>query len=166
MTAVAAAQDALLTEQLAEAEQQIGKSVLPNQWAGAGVFFNQYASPQLNGTAAYAKCIIEGAGLYSFTAVNFLSYQTEPFRVMTTVETGVAKHITRFGAFEVFALGTIGPAFTANEDGTTTGAVFTGGGFAFTRLKNNWTIGPVLRVTKPTISDTQWAIGLMVGWGE
>jgi len=147
------------------AAQTATEPALPNQWAGAGVFFNQYASPQINGTAAYAKKIL-GSGTYNFNAVNFLSYEKQPFRVMTTVETGIAQRVTRFGAFEVFALGTTGPAFTANEDGTTTGAVFTGGGFAFTRLKNNWTIGPVLRVTKPTISDTQWAIGLMVGWGE
>jgi hypothetical protein len=153
---------------------------LPDQWAGAGVFFNQYAAPQINGTLAYAKRVM-GGGTYSFTAVNFLSYSTNPFRVMTSTETGIAQHLTTFGPFEVQVLGTLGPAFAADPatqqvapDGTTTvtsggtkvGLSLTGGGFAFARLKNGWTIGPVLRVTKPTISDTQWSIGLMIGWGK
>ena len=147
------------------AAQTATEPTLPNQWAGAGVFFNQYASPQINGTAAYAKKIL-GSGTYSFNAVNFLSYETQPFRVMTTVETGIAQRVTRFGVFEVFALGTLGPATAGNEDGTKLGVAFTGGGFAFAGLGKGWTIGPVLRFVKPTISDTQWSLGLMLGWGE
>jgi len=150
---------------------------LPNQWAGAGVFFNQYASPQINGTAAYAKRIV-GKGTYSFSAVNFLSYQKSPFQLMTTCESGVAQYLTKFGVFHIYALGTLGVAATSEPalltapdaepegGGTKIGMSFTGGTLAFARFENGMTLGPVLRISRQTISGNQWAAGLMVGWGE
>jgi hypothetical protein len=139
----------------------------PAQWAGAGATFNQYSAPQINGILVYAKRLTDNNyPTYSFSSVNILSMEKSPFRVMTTVETGVSQFVTKFGPFNVYGLGTMGMAASGNVGGTETGVVFSGGGLALAKLGRGWSIGPVLRVIKPAISDRQWAAGLMVGWGQ
>lgn len=139
----------------------------PTQWAGAGATFNQYAAPQINGVVAYARRLTSNPyPTYSFSAVNILSVQRQPFRVMTTTETGIAQYATKFGPFSVYGLGTVGLAAAGNSDGTTTGAVFSGGGMAVAGIGKGWTVGPLVRVIKPTIGDKQFAVGLLIGWGK
>jgi hypothetical protein len=140
---------------------------LSQQWAGAGVSYNQFAAPQLNAFVAYAHRILTGAHpTYSFSAVNFVSAQTRPFRVLTTTETGVAQHVIRFGRFDVFGVGTLGLAAAGSTEGTNLGAAFGAGGLALTRIKGGWTAGPLVRVFKTALSGSQWSAGLVVGWGQ
>ncbi len=139
----------------------------PAQWAGVGTSFNQYAAPQINGIAAYARRVTNNEHpTYSFSAINFLSVERSPFRVMTTTETGIAQHVTKFGPFAVYGIGMVGMASAGGSDGTSTGAVFSGGGLALAGLGRGWTIGPLVRVIKPTISERQWALGIVIGWGQ
>lgn len=147
------------------AAQAVPESTLPSQWAGVSVYYNQFAAPQINGAMTYAKKILT-AKTYLWNSINFLSYDRNPFRVMTAPETGLAQHLTDFGPFSVFVLGQAGIAVTGEESGTKTGMTLTTGGFAFAGFRNGVTIGPVLRITKPTISDTQWSLGLCIGWGK
>lgn len=145
-----------------------GQTTGPQQFAGAGVSFNQYASPQINGLLVYAKRLTANDHpTYSFSAVNLLSVQRTPaFRLMTTTETGVAQHLTKFGPFQVYGIGTAGFAASGDAEGTASGYVLTGGGLALAGLKNGWKVGPYLRVIKSSLSDRQWAVGAMIGWGE
>lgn len=139
----------------------------PSQWAGAGASWNQFASPQINGMLAYAKRLTSNAyPTYSFTVINILSVQRQPFRVMTTTETGVAQKATSFGPFAIYGLGTMGLATAGTEEGTSTGMVFGGGGMALAGIGKGWTVGPLIRIIKPTIGDRQWAVGVMMGWGQ
>lgn len=139
----------------------------PQQWAGVGASLNQYAAPNTNGIMAYARRLTANEHpTYSFSAVNLLSVQRQPFRLMTTTETGLAQHVTRFGPFDVYGLGMVGLAAAGNAEGTATGATFSGGGLALAGIGRGWSIGPLVRVIKPTISERQWAVGLMVGWGQ
>ncbi len=168
----------MLMATLAWAEQ-------PNQWAGAGVFFNQDNSPQISGMLGYAKQVasLGEKPTYSFTRVNITSitradwsqpWYTMNYRVLTSVETGAAQYITKFGKFSVYTYVTAGPAFAGENDGTTVGTMIGTGAFAFAGIKGGWTVGPVLSVSKPLISETnnpgagktQWAVGLVFGWGE
>jgi hypothetical protein len=139
----------------------------PQQWAGAGASFNQYAAPQTNGIMAYARRITgDEHPTYSFSAVNLLSVERQPFRLLTTTETGIAQHVTKFGVFDVYGLGMVGLAAAGNADGTSSGAVFSGGGLALAGIGRGWTVGPMVRIIKPTISERQWSIGMIVGWGR
>ena len=138
---------------------------LPDQWAGVTVYYNQFASPQVNGAVTYAKRILTN-GTYSYNSVHILSVQKNPWRAMTETETGIAQHITKFGPFDVFGLGQIGVATSGSEDGTKVGPSFSAGGFAFAGVGRGVTLGPTLRLTKSTIGDRQWALGLTLGWGK
>jgi hypothetical protein len=139
----------------------------PEQFAGTGVAWNQFASPQINGMAVFAKRIAgDSRPMYSFSAVNFVSAQARPFRLLTTTETGIAQYLTAFGPFAVYGIGTTGLAAGGTDSGTSTGAVFSGGGLALAGIGKGWRLGPYFRVIKPTISDRQWAAGLMLGWGR
>lgn len=157
----------------------------PSQWAGAGAFFNQDNSPQISGMLAYAKQVASLAGRpsYSFTRVNITSITradwSQPvwvmnYRVMTSVETGLAQYLTTFGKFQVYTFATAGPAFAGEDTGTSVGTMLGTGAFAFAGIKRGWTIGPVLSISKPFISEAnnpgagrvQWAVGMVIGWGE
>lgn len=137
---------------------------LPNQWVGANINFDQYSANKVTGSLAYARQVSSGAHpIYSYNAINLVSIQKEPFRLMTNPESGLAIHITKFSMFEVFALGSAGVALAGNSDGTNAGFSGSGGGFAQTKIKGNWTIGPIVRVSKTTISEIQWSVGLVIG---
>lgn len=156
-----------------------------NQWAGAGLYWNQDNSPQINGALAYAKrvTVVGGHPGYSFTRVNIWSitradpnssYWTTNYRVATSTETGWAQHITDFGRFSVFGTFTGGPMFSGSDDGTTVGAALSTGGFAMTSLGRGWTGGIALTFLKPMVNETNnpgaskwsWSIGFIGGWGE
>ena len=139
----------------------------PDQFAGAGMSFNQYAAPQINGLLVYAKRIV-GADYptYSFSAVNILSATRVPFKLMTTTETGIAQSVGQFGPFSVYGVGTAGLSTAGETGGTGTGYVLTGGGLALAPIRGGWRAGPYLRIIKSSLTDRQWAVGLMLGWGK
>lgn len=135
----------------------------PQQFVAAGVSWNQFASPQINGLLVYAKRLTSNNfPTYSYSAVNLLSVSRSPFRLLTTVETGVAQHLTTFGPFRIYGVGMAGLAAAD----TNSGYVVSGGGLALAGIGKGWRVGPYLRVLKSSLSERQWAAGVMVGWGE
>ena len=137
----------------------------PNQWAGVNVNFDQYSQNKITGSVAYAKRITDSAHpIYSYNSINLLSVQKNPFRLMTTPESGLAIHVGTFNMFEVFILGAAGVSMAGDTNGTNVGFAGSGGGFAQTKLSGNVTIGPIFRVSKTTISDTQWSVGIVLGY--
>ena len=140
---------------------------MPNQWVGASINFDQYSENKITGSVVYAKQISSNDHpIYSYNAVNLLSIQKNPFRLMTNPESGLAIHVAKFANFEIFALGSAGVSLAGNNDGTNIGFSGSGGGFAQTKLKGNWTIGPIVRVSKTTISEIQWSVGVIIGLGS
>ena len=140
---------------------------LPNSWVGAGVTWNQYASPQVSGVAVYAhKLAGTNYPTYSWTAIDFISLKTSPFTLATTTETGIGQYITSFGAFDLYGIGAAGITTSASGDGTTVGSAFSGGGMAVAKLGKGWTVSPVVRIIRPANSGNQWAVGLIIGWGK
>lgn len=150
---------------------------LPQQWAGAGITYNQFATPQINGLAAYARRLAEGTPkTYLFNSINVLNAYFEDvavngktvraFRLVTAAETGIAQHVLRFGRFDVFGVGQLGVAAAGNAAGTDVGMALTGGGLALANIGKGWSIGPVLRITRTGLAETQWSAGLIVGWGK
>jgi hypothetical protein len=159
----------LLTVSILAAAQtptDLGRS-LSQQWAGAGLSYNQFAAPQLNGFVVYARRIVSGTHpTYSFSAIDFVSVRVQPFQVATTTETGVAQHVIRFGKFDVFGIGTLGLAAAGTTNGTNIGGAFGAGGLALTQIKGGWSIGPLVRIFKSALSERQWSAGLILGWGQ
>jgi hypothetical protein len=139
----------------------------PDQAVFAGVGWNQFAAPQVNGVMAYAKKLFEGDHpTYSYTAVYIQSIRKNPFQVGTSTETGAAQHITRFGPFDVYGLGTLGLTTSGTGDGTTSGFSYSGGGLAQAGIGKGVTIGPMLRFMDSTITEKQWALWVVIGWGK
>jgi hypothetical protein len=143
-------------------------SAQPAQWAGAGLQWNQEASPQISGMAVFARRIIgESHPTYSFSLININSVKInswKPFdaHVQVSTETGLAQHIMRFGVFDVYALGTLGMTST----GVNTGFSYSGGGTAQAGLGKGWSLGPSLRVFKSAIAGPGYAAGILGGWGK
>jgi hypothetical protein len=139
----------------------------PRQFAGAGASWNQFSSPQINGLLVYAHRLTGNEyPTYSFSAINLLSVSRNPFKLLTTTETGVAQYLTKFGPFSVYGLGTAGMAAVGTAEGTSTGYVLGTGALALAGFKGGWKVGPYLRVIKSSLAERQWAVGVMVGWGE
>lgn len=139
----------------------------PSDWVAAGVAYNQYASPQINGIAVYAHKIGgDDHAVYSFTSISFISTSSKPYRVSTVTETGVAPLVRTIGRISVYGIATGGVATSAVPDGTNVAAAFSGGGLAQITIGSGWTVGPYVRVLKATDADRQVAVGLLIGWGK
>ncbi len=149
----------------------------PQQWAGAGITYNQFATPQINGLAVYARRLADSTPrTYLFNSINVLNAyfedvtvngkSTRVFRLITMAETGIAQHVLEFGRFNVYALGQLGVAAGSNASGTDVGMALTGGGIALASVGKGWSLGPVLRVTRTGVGERQWSAGLLLGWGK
>ena len=140
----------------------------PNQIVGANVGFCQSCGPQVAGGVYYAKALTSNAHpTYSFSLVNIdrvviNSWRPLNLQVMTTPETGVAQQVTKFGPFDVLAIGTAGLAL----DQTNKGLSYGGGTLAITSIGRGWMAGVYLRVAKQTISaDVAWRVGVTLAIG-
>jgi hypothetical protein len=137
-------------------------SFLPDQFAAAGLAWNQYAAPQINGWASYAASISKANGVYSFTTYDVTSVTRQPFSVQTSVRTGLALYMRSFGPFHIFGLADVGVAAA----GGSVGGSASGGGMIALPLGKGWTLLAPVRVLKTALSDRQLIFELGFGWGK
>lgn len=134
--------------------------------AGVTAGFCPACAPQINAGVWYANVVSNGDHpTYSFTLVNIDKAHvasTKPLNIqmLTSVETGVARHISKLGPFETYELVTAGVA----ADSTNVGASFSGGTLALAPLGKGFLLGAYVRIGKATIStDVAWKVGLTIG---
>ncbi len=159
----------------------------PREWGSICVEYNQYTPDHpVNGCVAFARLAPEklnpfGANYptYWFNAVRFYSagpvsqLWTAPrdFRLVTAPQTGLAQKVGNFGRFAWYAIFTAGPAFTATDTGTEVGLSMATGAVGQARIGKGFTVGPVV-TWSPSVSalqalkDSQWSLGLALGWGQ
>lgn len=109
----------------ASAQQQ-----LPSNWAGAGAAYNSFASPKVSGWASYATLISEKGMIYSFTTHEVTSSTRHPFTIQTSIRSGLATVVRRFGPVVILGFGDAGMAGA----GSSVGGSFSGGGIAIIQL--------------------------------
>ena len=150
----------LLAEGLGLAQTQ------PTQFAGIGTSWSEYTG--FTESLYYARKLVgTERPMYSYTAANITGYTTHPFRLKTSVETGIAQLLGTFGPFSVYGAGTFGSSPIMTQDGgTATGYAITGRAIAYASLSKGWRIGPYFSVSQPSLADRQWGIGVTLGWGE
>jgi hypothetical protein len=137
----------------------------PENWAGAGSAYNQFAQPQVSGWAAFATKLSDKGPIYSFTEYTLTSARTKPFTAQTSTTTGVATPLkvlspNKNGAWTVtlFGMATGGMA-TSNS---TVGGAFAGGGVLILRLGlSNWTlVGGAQYLTTTQNKQTIYSFGV------
>ena len=146
-----------------------GQQTLPDQFVGGGVHYNQQSSPNLSGFVGYAKKINADRGIYSYTLIRETSLTLKPkAQLQTSTETGAAWHVGKFGAFELFALGTGGIAAAGGVQGTNTGFAGSGGALAVKQLSGGWFIGASAWAAYSSIpgAGVSYPVGLVLGWGK
>jgi hypothetical protein len=134
-----------------------------NNFAAAGVSYNQGATPSIAGTGLYARRISE-AGTYAFTAVDALPTTLRPVTVTTQFSTGIAQRIVTMGKVEVYIPTSAGISYS----GTNTGWAWTTGAMAVIPVGAVWRILPNVRMVKSSISageGYQLIGGVLFGWG-
>lgn len=149
-------------------------ALLPDQFVGAGLHYSQQSSPNMSGLVAYAKLVDRDHGVYSYSLIRESSIfvpntgKTLAQRVQamqTSTETGAAVHMpVRFGAFDLFALGTGGLAST----GPNTGIAGSGGVLATKGIGKGWYIGLSAWAAYADIpgAGISYPVGLVIGWGK
>ncbi len=147
---------------LAAAQTEPATTQLPDQFVAAGLAFNQYAAPNLNGWSSFAKAVKKDAGLYSFTTYELSSARTTPFTLQTSVRTGLALALRSVGPVVIFGFGDAGMA----ASGTTLSGAFSGGGMAALPLGKGWVLVVPVRVVKSAVGGQQVIFELGAGWGK
>lgn len=118
---------------------------LPNSWMGAGAAWDQYTTPQVAGWASYAKLVSSSGQLYSFTSWDATSSRARPYTAQTSVRSGLASVVRRFGPVYLLGFGDAGMAAAAGDFG----GAFSGGGIVVIKLgKTNFTLELAARVLK------------------
>lgn len=142
-------------------------ATLPKTFVAAGVAWNQYSTPQINGWASYGNLISASAGVYSFTSYDVTSVSRSPFRVQTSTRTGFAYYLKSAGRVDLFALGDIGVALAPSTGpGTNIGLAYSGGGMATVRLGRGWALVIPIRTFKSALSDKQTIFEIGFGYGQ
>ncbi len=142
-------------------------ATLTRDFVAGGVYYNEHSHPNLGGFAAYAQSI--NPTLYSYTSVDIYSLRQHPFTAQTNVTTGIAPFVRRVGGADVFALAGIGVAVAPNatRNGTNVGVAYTGGAVvAYPLGKSHLSLIVPLRLIRSTLGDTQYVVGLGIGWGR
>lgn len=140
-----------------------GQAAEVDNFAGAGVSWNQYSAPQISGNLIYAHKL--GDGTYSFTIVDVVSKTVKPFTVSTVVSTGIAKRIPGFqlGNVYLYGIATVGLA----AGSTNAGYALTGGGGPYIPIgKKGFALIPNVRFLKGSLNDLQTVYGISLGWGK
>lgn len=131
----------------------------------AGVSFNQGASPQVAGTALYARRVNDNSGTYVFSVFDALPANSHPFTVTTNVGAGIAQKLFSVGKVNFYAPTAAGVSFS----GSNTGWQWNTGLAACIPVKGNWKILPNLRVVKSSVAGEagyQPVAGILIGWGQ
>ena len=132
-------------------------------FVGAGLAWNQLAAPQINGNLFYAHPILDEQGLYSFNLIDITSQTLRPFKVMTSITTGLAQRIRTIGAVKVYGLVTGG----VSAGGQNIGGTYSMGGSGIVPIgKKGWCVMVSAQVMKTTISEFQGIYGVAIGWGQ
>jgi hypothetical protein len=86
---------------------------------GAGINWNQYASPQLSGNIFFAQKIAENNGFptYSFNLLDVVSKTKNPFTVAVSITPGLAQQVFKFNGMGYFVLGTVGVSAGGTDAG-------------------------------------------------
>jgi hypothetical protein len=134
---------------------------MPNDYVAAGVSWNQYASPQINGNLLYGKKLTD-ANTYSFSFVDVVSKSLKPFTVTTAISSGLAQYLKTIGPARCFVVTTVGVA----AGGDNVGYVWTGGGAFAIPIGRGFSLMPNVRVLKSSLSEWQGIYGLMIGFGK
>jgi hypothetical protein len=141
-----------------------------SQTVGVNVGLCPSCSPQIQGGVFYAKRITDNAHpTYSYSHINvdqLIVNSVKPLKIqaVTSMETGVAQHVGKFGRFDLWGLATGGLAL----DSTNTGLSVGGGGMATTAIGKNRDVivgvygGPSKTAIAPNVG---WKIGLTLGYG-
>ena len=145
------------------------QTALPDQFVGGGLHYAQQSSPNLSGFVGYAKQIDKERGVYSYTLIRETSLTLKPkAQLQTSTETGVAVFVGKFGAFQLFGLGTGGIAAAGSTQGTNTGFAGSGGALAMKSLPRGWYIGASAWAAYSSIpgAGVSYPVGLVIGWGK
>jgi hypothetical protein len=140
---------------------QTAPEVMPKDYVAAGMSWNQYSAPEINGNLLYAHKITD-QNTYSFTFMDVISKSWKPFTATTAVSTGVAQHVRTIGPARCFLVTTVGVA----AGGDNVGYVWTGGGAFAIPIGKSFTMLPNVRVLKSSLSDFQYIAGIMIGFGS
>ena len=135
----------------------------PNNVYGAGISFNQGASPRVAGTALYAHLASDNSGTYIFTVVDALPQNTHPFTVNTNIGAGIAQKVFAVGKTPIYIPTSAGISF----NGSNTGWQWSTGALASVKVKNGWHIFPNVRILKSSVSGNtgyQPIVGLLIGY--
>lgn len=131
----------------------------------AGVSYNNSASPQVAGTALYARLISDGSGTYAFSVFDALPQSTHPFTITSNVGAGIAQKLFNISGVSFYVPTSAGISFT----GANTGWQWNTGLLASIHLKNSWRVMPNVRVIKSSVSGGsgyQPVVGILIGWGQ
>ena len=131
-------------------------------FAAMGASWNQYASPGIAGSLLYAKRLGDSDDTYSFSYVDLISKSQEQFSAATSITTGVAKKLLKFGKARVY--GTTGVGLLAG--GENIGYSWTAGGALAIPLGKGFQVLPNVRVIKSSLTDFHAIYGLMLGFGK
>ena len=137
----------------------------PSDWVAAGIHYNNYSAPQLGGLVVYAHRVSD-SGTYSFSMIQFTSVSTNPFRLGTIPETGVAQYIKNILGFEVYGVAMAGAVTSSNSGGTNVGFAGSAGGLAHRGIGKGFGVAPYLLYTKPGGIPQQWAVGVLISLGR
>jgi hypothetical protein len=119
---------------------------LAQNWIGAGMAWNQSATPQLNGWASYATLLSRSGQVYSFSTYDVTPIQVAgKYTVQTSTRTGLAVIVRTLGPITILGMADAGVSATS----LTTGSAFSGGGIGVYKLgKTEWTIEAGARLLK------------------
>jgi hypothetical protein len=136
-------------------------ATLPQNWIGAGMAFNQSASPQINGWASYATLLSRSGQVYSFSTYDVTPIKVAgKYTVQTSTRTGFALVVRTLGPITILGMADAGVAASS----LTTGSAFSGGGIGVWKLgKTQWTIEAGARLLKTTSGQQTMYEG---GWGR
>lgn len=140
-------------------------AALPSNIYAAGLSYNSGASPEVAGTALYARLIADGSGTYAFTVVDAVPISKSPFTVSTNFGAGIAQKVFTIGSMGVFVPTSAGVAY----NGSNTGWAWSTGAMLSIKLKGNFRVFPTVRVQKSSVSagsGYQPIGGILFGWGQ
>jgi hypothetical protein len=135
---------------------------LPNNWAGAGIAYNQFSTPQIAGWASYLHLISVPQAMYAGFSYDVTSATAHPFKIQTSTRLRVAMVVRQYQRLAIIGLGDAGMAVA----GSNLGGAFSGGGAAIYKLNDGYTVMLGARILKTSLGQSQaiYEIGFGKAW--